>query len=198
MIRAIETAYDGRLFRSRAEARWAAFFKALGLVYEYEPEGVELSGRRYLPDFRLRLKNDGRLLSLWLEVKPAQWNDDGKMQEFANLLPADHRATVLPALETYLDIVQNFSDELQCWFGRNTTIDYETGFEVDGGYDVGYMFCKCPDCGAVGFEHCGRAARIGCCDQPTNAAGHPDKNYQFNSPLMMDAFRYALSERFGT
>ena len=54
-IRAIETEYNGYRFRSRLEARWAVFFDALGVEYEYEPEGFELpSGKRYLPDFRVR------------------------------------------------------------------------------------------------------------------------------------------------
>lgn len=54
LIKAIETEYNGYKFRSRLEARWAVFFDALGVEYEYEPEGFELpSGKRYLPDFRV-------------------------------------------------------------------------------------------------------------------------------------------------
>jgi hypothetical protein len=62
LIKAIETIYNGYRFRSRLEARWAVFFDALGIEYEYEPEGYEYwadevdeEGRpmRWLPDFRL-------------------------------------------------------------------------------------------------------------------------------------------------
>lgn len=54
MIKAIETYYNGRYFRSRLEARWAVFFDACGVKYEYEPEGYELdNGLWYLPDFLL-------------------------------------------------------------------------------------------------------------------------------------------------
>lgn len=54
----IETIYNGYRFRSRLEARWAVFFDALGIEYEYEPEGFELSFSdderiMYLPDFYL-------------------------------------------------------------------------------------------------------------------------------------------------
>lgn len=64
MIKAIETKYRGHLFRSRLEARWAVFFTALGVKWEYEKEGYELpDGTRYLPDFWLPH------LSLWVEVK---------------------------------------------------------------------------------------------------------------------------------
>ncbi len=53
-LRPIQTAYNGRLFRSRLEARWAVFFDVCRVRYEYEPEGYRLSnGQLYLPDFLL-------------------------------------------------------------------------------------------------------------------------------------------------
>ena len=53
-IQAIETQYKGYRFRSRLEARWAVFFDACDIAWEYEKEGYELSnGTRYLPDFWL-------------------------------------------------------------------------------------------------------------------------------------------------
>jgi hypothetical protein len=61
----IETRYKGYRFRSRLEARWAVFFDAVGLAWEYEKEGFELSdGTRYLPDFFMPAWN------MWFEVKP--------------------------------------------------------------------------------------------------------------------------------
>lgn len=62
-IRAIQTTYGGVKFRSRVEARWAVFFDAMGIRYEYEPEGFEVRGGAYLPDFRLAK------LHLFLEIK---------------------------------------------------------------------------------------------------------------------------------
>lgn len=68
-IKAIETAYQGYRFRSRLEARWAVFFNALGLRWQYEPEGFELpGGERYLPDFLLL--DNGRMPDIFIEVKP--------------------------------------------------------------------------------------------------------------------------------
>ncbi len=52
-ITAIETYFDGNRFRSRVEARTAAYFKTLGIRYEYEKEGYKLHGHCYLPDFWL-------------------------------------------------------------------------------------------------------------------------------------------------
>lgn len=62
-IQAIETQFDGHLFRSRTEARWAVFFKEMGWKYQYEVEGFNLNGVRYLPDFFLPE------LDCWFEVK---------------------------------------------------------------------------------------------------------------------------------
>ena len=53
-IKPIETNYNGYRFRSRTEARWAVFFDALAVRYEYEPQGYRLhDGTPYLPDFWL-------------------------------------------------------------------------------------------------------------------------------------------------
>lgn len=63
-IKPIETLYDGHRFRSRLEARWAVFFDALGIRYQYEMEGYKLSDQQcYLPDFFL--PDDG----YYVEVK---------------------------------------------------------------------------------------------------------------------------------
>lgn len=53
MLKAIETKYKGYRFRSRLEARWAVFFDAMGIEWEYEKEGYELPSGWYLPDFWL-------------------------------------------------------------------------------------------------------------------------------------------------
>lgn len=64
-IKPIETEYNGYLFRSRLEARWAVFFDAAGIEYQYETEGFVLQdGTRYLPDFYLPWFN------CYVEIKP--------------------------------------------------------------------------------------------------------------------------------
>ncbi len=64
-LKPIETHYKGYRFRSRLEARWAVFFDALGIKWEYEKEGFCLDGvGYYLPDFWLSH------LGVWAEVKP--------------------------------------------------------------------------------------------------------------------------------
>ena len=66
-MKAIETQYKGYRFRSRLEARWAVFFDALGLDWEYEPEGFDLGESGwYLPDFYLPKQK------VWIEIKGNQ------------------------------------------------------------------------------------------------------------------------------
>jgi hypothetical protein len=55
VITPIETGYKGYRFRSRLEARWAVFFDALDIKWQYEPQGYTVgpNKRPYLPDFLL-------------------------------------------------------------------------------------------------------------------------------------------------
>lgn len=62
-MKAIETEYRGIKYRSRTEARWAVYLDELRVAYSYEPEGFDLGGEWYLPDFWL--PNPG----VWLEIK---------------------------------------------------------------------------------------------------------------------------------
>lgn len=53
-FKAIETSYKGYKFRSRTEARWAIFFDACEIKWNYEREGYDLGDLGfYLPDFWL-------------------------------------------------------------------------------------------------------------------------------------------------
>lgn len=64
-MKSIDTLYNGNYFRSRMEARWAVFFDAAGIEYQYEPEGFDVGeGFRYLPDFYLPQ------FKVYAEVKP--------------------------------------------------------------------------------------------------------------------------------
>jgi hypothetical protein len=63
-MRAIETHWNGYRFRSRLEARWAVFFSALSIPFEYEKEGYDLGAAGwYLPDFWLPQQD------CWVEIK---------------------------------------------------------------------------------------------------------------------------------
>jgi hypothetical protein len=61
-IAAIETEYNERRYRSRLEAKWAAFFDLCGWRAEYEPFDLG----EWSPDFLIR----GRRTEILIEVKP--------------------------------------------------------------------------------------------------------------------------------
>lgn len=89
-VRAIPTRYKGYHFRSRLEARWAVFFDAIGLEYQYELQGFEVGFdhtseggpgcSRYLPDFYLpdskvwvEIKGDRNAFDLQLMAEAVDW-----------------------------------------------------------------------------------------------------------------------------
>lgn len=96
MIKAIETEYGGIKFRSRLEAHWALLFDVMGIEYEYEPEGFEVDGTKYLPDFLLhgisgRTGRPGLECEngdVWVEVKgfPTE-QDKEKIRLFSKYKP---------------------------------------------------------------------------------------------------------------
>ena len=91
MIKCIETEYKGYRFRSRLEARWAVFFDACGVKWEYEPEGFALGdGIYYLPDFLLHdvWAKESYFGDLWVEVKGEMTELDAvKIREFSKEAP---------------------------------------------------------------------------------------------------------------
>jgi hypothetical protein len=58
------TLYKGRLYRTRAEAKWAVVLDRLGVPFYYQPSHYRLPSGTYLPDFWLPT------LDAYLEVKP--------------------------------------------------------------------------------------------------------------------------------
>ena len=89
-IASIPTQYNGTLFRSRLEARWAVFFDLMRIKWEYEPQCFEQDDGdcviQYLPDFYLTE------LECWVEVKATQNNLnadwDRKMRSILDYFPS--------------------------------------------------------------------------------------------------------------
>jgi hypothetical protein len=87
-IAAIPTLYHGRQYRSRLEARWAAFFDLLDWEFEYEPFDLGL----WSPDF---------LLTNWnvlVEVKPST---DLDKETWRRISAAGERSKAYGVLLTY-------------------------------------------------------------------------------------------------
>jgi len=71
-IKAIETVYAKFNFRSRLEARWAAFFDLLKWQWNYEP--VDLPG--WIPDFSIGII--GTLVEVKPFIRAEQWEETAK------------------------------------------------------------------------------------------------------------------------
>lgn len=179
MIQAIETVYKGYRFRSRAEARWAVFFDALGLEWEYEKEGYALEdGAWYLPDFWLPK------LDIWVEIKPletdangyAKWSDDTAKQD---LLAEASGKTVVTLCGTP---------------GLTQPGTRNPSYEGVITGDNSYYWCECPVCGALGIQFEGRSARNQ--HLPGCKATTGDKGYNWDSPRLTAAYAAARSARF--
>lgn len=78
MLKPIPTEYNGTLYRSKLEARWAVFFDAIGFQVMYEPFDKlvnETSGVEYKPDFFLLqgiTPERGVLSNILIEIKPRE------------------------------------------------------------------------------------------------------------------------------
>lgn len=115
-IRAIETTYNGFAFRSRLEARWAVFFDALDLRFNYEQEGFKMpSGVWYLPDFYLPQ------VRMWAEVKPDAFEEEEKAK-CLELVDGTGSVCLLlegaPDFRTYLAVhaadIENVLERYEC------------------------------------------------------------------------------------
>jgi hypothetical protein len=162
-IKAIETEYNGYLFRSRIEARWAVFFDTLGVKYEYEKEGYDLGHLGwYLPDFwlpelKVFVEVKGKYPTLKEELKARQliWDTDYSMIFLFGNIPS-------PDMGYYND---NWVEYLRVFGKYNTTEEQRDGLEIVGheyspktptlGEHWGYgdTFLVCTGCGRLSIEH---------------------------------------------
>jgi len=68
----IPTRYDGYHFRSKNEARWAAFYKKLGVPYRYEADRYQVNGVTYLIDFEFQEQEEKGITDCLVEIKPKE------------------------------------------------------------------------------------------------------------------------------
>jgi hypothetical protein len=97
-IKALPTVYNGVLYDSRAEARWAFFFDQAGIDFIPQPQGFVTDGVAYRPDFLLVPSRVPR--PIIAEVKPSFDADPDGVQKLRNLIAArgKERGVVLSAI----------------------------------------------------------------------------------------------------
>ena len=178
MIKAIETRYKGYRFRSRLEARWAVFFDAMGVKWEYEKEGYDLGEAGwYLPDFWLpRLK-------CWIEIKGAHTEDASDKLAALCLMTQNDAYLFFDA--PWEECGGSFTPNA---FGDSfTVLEHEEKLVV--ATDMYHQWCDCGVCGAVGIEYGGRNDRLCNCSIGDRwHDGHPTR--------MSNALTAARAARF--
>ncbi len=168
-MKAIETVYKGFRFRSRLEARWAIFYDAIKIKWEYEKEGFKFGKILYLPDFWLPEINGGG----WIEIKGE--HPTKLEQKKASKLALNSKSNV------YIFYGQ-ISDQ------ANGNLSSEV-FSGEGYWDNCQFWCQCRQCGKIGIQFEGRGARV---------CSHTDSDRQHNSdsPLLLKAYLKAQQARF--
>jgi len=101
---AIQTVYKGIRYRSRLEARWAAFFTRIGWQFTYEP----FDGDGYIPDFLIH--GDDPFL---VEVKPAVTPGDYEAAVPKTLRGVDHqweKRILIVGVSPFVGVSHEFGD----------------------------------------------------------------------------------------
>jgi hypothetical protein len=138
----IPTFFDGIQYRSRLEAKWAAFFTQIGWEFVYEP----FDGNGYIPDFLIQ--GD---MPMIVEIKPAVTGPDFHDAMFKTLKGLegvwDRDVLVLGATP--------FPD-LKSAFGPSDSAGLmdDGDWGCEGGPAIGTgLWMKCGQCGANGVHH---------------------------------------------
>ena len=176
-LKPIETVYKGYRFRSRLEARWAVFFDACGVDWEYEPEGFDLGGGlMYLPDFLLHGVQGRDGGDLYVEVKGNMTQADvRKINRFARIRMDNGENGVfvvgrIPEGDDVDEIICNTSDMAYSDSSDINVFNFETvdgdyfaahpGVNLDGGFELfGDDSSYLADMDPIKTERAFRAAR---------------------------------------
>lgn len=183
-LKPIETRYNGYRFRSRLEARWAVFFDALGIEWEYEKEGYDLGEAGwYLPDFWL----PG--MDMFAEIKGQELTQGEKCKIAALAKASDRLVAILgPKLQP-----------IHCGQDNDFRVDgsQRCACPCGGAIDGCLEFGICSGCGDIVFGHLGTHYPCYDCDrhEPLFCDGkwNPDDD---RHPRIVKAFRKARSARF--
>ena len=175
-MKPIETIYNGYRFRSRLEARWAVYFDALDVKYEYEKEGYDLAETWYLPDFWLPT------IRTWVEIK-----GERPTQE-------EIRKCILLAQATDSEVLMGWRTPGEWDEGQMLSIYPDTP-DYDWVNLTGHWWYACKNCGYVGTSFEAKTSRCKCADwSGTHNQGR--NGWTYDTARMKAAYDAAHSARF--
>lgn len=155
-FRAIETVYNGVVYRSRLEARFAVLWDTLGVDHLYEAEGYETPYGRYLPDQWLPgvYMASRAVKGVLLEIKPEGWDEKLTVHRTERVALDDE------GMEEY-DIWQTNTEArleyvamqlgVGALFARGYDSDKSEWVQVAPKWDSPMALYSCPACQAVAF-----------------------------------------------
>jgi hypothetical protein len=170
-IKAIETLYGGRRYRSRVEAKWNIFLEALGIDNRYEEEGYTFDGMCYLPDFWLPNHQ------CWIEIKGEEPSAD-ELEKACLLSLYKEKPVYIFFGETWLPNQQKHEGAYCCSNGKA---------------EKGYFWYECLTCKAIGL---GSSQNSSCFSCQCSLALSPTNNYSNSSNRLLEAYTLARQARF--
>lgn len=144
-MQAIETVYQNYHFRSRLEARWAVFFDALGLQWEYEVEGFVLStGEKYLPDFKV---TSPQRFTAWYDIKPVGNGPCDKLKQMERDFNAKPKTEHEEYAASFVSFQTLEGDPHECIVEAKPR-----NISCSPGYTVMDRLSICPRCGTIAYH----------------------------------------------
>ena len=149
-MKTIPQQYKDIHYRSRTEARWAFFWDLADIEFNYEPEGFDVWGEWYVPDFLVN--------GVYFEVKPKIDRSDREIRLAAGLARDQNAIVVIAAgnpgqakLDAYHPngdvteavIVDEFKSDRGAWLAHR----------ADGGSWAVPLVKGLSNCAATGREH---------------------------------------------
>lgn len=174
-MKSLPSEFEGVLYRSRMEARWAVFMRTCGVPFEYEVEGFNLGGGlKYLPDFYLPFQDS------FMEVKspvcdPADWNKI-------------HRLSNESGKNIFVFTQNPHPPSLENWYKNESSAT----IIMPDAQDEHYIWCECPACGKCGITFDG-PDRLPCkCKKDHSQWCNPD----YSTVNLFIAYRASAGQRF--
>lgn len=177
MERGSPAVFDGVTFRSTIEARWATFFKSLGLQYEYESGKYDVGlDQQYIPDFWLPD------LKCFIEIK--------------------HHGSGGPPTSRECVCARRLAVKTKCWvfvfFGPMSKVSqfskgsaYAFAPVDDRRTRMQYWWARCPACGCIDLTERGTTRGMRCrCARP---AGDVETH---NDLWVLDRIKRAAASTF--
>jgi hypothetical protein len=209
-IKAIQTKYQGDLFRSRLEARWAVFFHELGIEYWYEHEGYDLDDTWYLPDFYLP-KQD-----CFIEIKATSPTEE-EVDKAIKLVTATNKFVYI--FYGKIPLIEAIDFDFEKYDYDGSARAYfpmwdEAGKNVAVGDAGGFIWIECKQCNVLGVNLPRAGVQKCSClnDLRKDLAGWRedkrkkeyykiinrfiDENHDFKSTELIAAYRKATQARF--